>query len=184
MHIANYLTYFRIAVIPLFIVMFYWDTPWTYFWTALIYSIAAITDWLDGYMARKLNQVSAFGAFLDPVADKLIVVVALILLIERHHHWLITVPGLIIIMREVTVSALRQWMAQNYQSHVTAVSSIGKWKTGLQITALIMMLLFNVAVYPVLFYLGLIILYGSVILALWSMFDYFNQSKDSLKNNI
>lgn len=127
MGIATQLTLLRIALIPFFIIAFYWDSSWSYIISAGIYSLASITDWLDGYLARKLNQQSPFGAFLDPVADKLIVIVALVLLVERHQNTIITLLIILMLMREILVTSLRQWMAQLQLHDDVQVSNIGKW---------------------------------------------------------
>ena len=143
MNLPTYLTLSRIALIPVFGVFLYLPQDWTYPVSASLFAIAAITDWLDGYLARKWNQETEFGAFLDPVADKLMVVIAMVLIIVKYPTFLVTLAGLIIISREIIVTALREWMAGLGRRSVVAVSQIGKWKTGMQITALIMLCLFK-----------------------------------------
>ncbi len=181
MGIATQLTLLRIAFIPFFIIAFYWQSPWSYVLSAGIYSIAAITDWLDGYLARKLQQESPFGAFLDPVADKLIVITALILIAVRHQDIVITLLVVAMLMREVIVTSLRQWMAQLQLQDNVQVSQIGKWKTRLQITSIIVLLLFNEEVYPLFYTLGVALLIIATVLALWSMALYLKQSSPSFK---
>ncbi|MEH6529564.1 MAG: CDP-diacylglycerol--glycerol-3-phosphate 3-phosphatidyltransferase, partial [Porticoccus sp.] len=110
--LPNILTLFRIALIPIIIAVFYMPWEWHHIASAAIFGIAAGTDWLDGYLARRLNQFTPFGAFLDPVADKLIVAAALILLLETHPTPLFALPALVIISREIVISALREWMAE------------------------------------------------------------------------
>jgi len=105
------ITLFRIFLIPVFVVVFYLPTSWAYMAAAFIFTLASVTDWVDGYLARVLDQESAFGAFLDPVADKLMVAVAIILLVEVNPSPLVAIPSIVIISREITVSALREWMA-------------------------------------------------------------------------
>ena len=140
LNLPNSLTLIRIALIPLFVVVFYLDYDWARPAAALIFSLAGITDWLDGYFARKLGQTSAFGAFLDPVADKLMVAVALVLIVNTDHRLLVALAAAVIIGREIAISALREWMSEiGRRSHV-AVSPIGKLKTIVQITALIMLI--------------------------------------------
>jgi CDP-diacylglycerol--glycerol-3-phosphate 3-phosphatidyltransferase/cardiolipin synthase len=170
------LTWLRIVLIPVFVGIYYvpdeWLSPVMKNWVGMsIFALAAITDWLDGYLARRWGETSAFGAFLDPVADKLMVAAALILLVElgRAEAYL----AIIIIGREIAISALREWMAQLGRSRKTAVAFIGKVKTVAQMTALIALLLWEDVIpgisTPV---LGTIALYVAAILTLWSMFHY------------
>jgi CDP-diacylglycerol--glycerol-3-phosphate 3-phosphatidyltransferase len=136
----NTLTWTRIAAIPLIVVLFYMPYPWADPAAGLLFAAAGITDSLDGYFARRLGQTSRLGAFLDPVADKLIVAVALVLIVARDSHTLIVLTAVVIIGREITISALREWMAEIGQRRKVAVSQIGKYKTILQIVGLSMML--------------------------------------------
>lgn len=169
MNLANQLTILRIFMIPLFVIVFYLPYGWSHIVTAIIFSLAAITDWADGYVARKYNQSTPFGAFLDPVADKLMVAIALLLLVSIHHDsaWFV-VAAAVIVGREIVISALREWMAEVGQRASVAVSSIGKIKTTLQMTAIIVLLM-NV---PLLMPLGFIALAGAAVLTLWSMIVY------------
>ncbi|WP_289086394.1 CDP-diacylglycerol--glycerol-3-phosphate 3-phosphatidyltransferase, partial [uncultured Spongiibacter sp.] len=141
MNIPNALTLFRIVLIPVFVLLFYLPFPGSYLATAAVFGLAGITDWLDGYLARKLGQSTPLGAFLDPVADKLMVAVALALLIERYDAWWFTLPAVIIIGREIVISALREWMAELGKRTSVAVSYLGKVKTTAQIIAIIGLLL-------------------------------------------
>ncbi|MDQ2078370.1 CDP-diacylglycerol--glycerol-3-phosphate 3-phosphatidyltransferase [Marinimicrobium sp. ABcell2] len=169
MTLANQLTLLRLVLIPLFVVVFYLPFGWAHFASAMIFSVAAITDWLDGYVARKYDQSTPFGAFLDPVADKLMVVIALVLLVTLHHDSIWVVGAAIIIVgREIVISALREWMAKLGQGASVAVSYIGKVKTTLQMTALIVLL----ANIPMLLIIGYIALFGAAGLTLWSMVIY------------
>ena len=170
------LTWLRIVAIPIFVAVYYlpdtWLSPVAKNWTAMsIFSAAAITDWLDGYLARKWGETSAFGAFLDPVADKLMVAAALILLVElgRAQAYL----AIIIIGREIAISALREWMAQLGRTRNVAVAFIGKVKTAAQMTAIIALLLWE-PVFPGIPtpVLGTVALWVAAILTLWSMFHY------------
>src|SRR5512139_2748185 len=122
------LTWFRIVAIPLVVVVFYWPAPWARPAAGLLFGFAGITDYLDGWLARRLNLTSSFGAFLDPVADKLIVTTALVLLVEADPRRVLAIAAAIIIGREITVSALREWMSQIGASGRVAVSWFGKWK--------------------------------------------------------
>ena len=170
------LTWLRIVMIPVFVAVYYlpdtWLTPVAKNWTAMtIFAVAAITDWLDGYLARRWKETSAFGAFLDPVADKLMVAAALILLVQlgRAEAYL----AIIIIGREIAISALREWMAQLGKTKNVAVAFIGKVKTASQMTAMIALLLWEPVIpgisTPL---LGTIALWVAAVLTLWSMFHY------------
>lgn len=131
------MTWSRVILIPVFLICYYAPIEDARFWAALAFMIAAITDWFDGYLARKLGSSSKLGAFLDPVADKLIVAAALIVVAaEYNDNLLVIISAVIIMMREVAISALREWMAENQARDVVAVSSLGKVKTASQLAAL------------------------------------------------
>lgn len=179
-NLPTLLTWARIVMIPLVLGVFYlpehWLAPlWQNVAGALIFTLAAITDWFDGYLARKWNQTSAFGAFLDPVADKLMVAAALILLVQlgRADAWL----AAIIIGREITISALREWMAQLGASKGVAVSFIGKVKTAAQMIAIVVLLL-HVDFIPGidLAWIGSCCLFVAALLTLWSMGYYLRMA--------
>lgn len=180
--IANILTLARIVMIPLVVVLFYLPYGWAMAATGTVFILAAITDSLDGYLARKLGQTSALGAFLDPVADKLMVVTALVLLvsytpphlelIDFNPHVLITVTAAVIVGREITISALREWMAEMGSRGKVAVSSIGKWKTIFQMTGLSCMLFRSDVWFIPAFELGVYCLVAAAALTLWSMIVY------------
>jgi CDP-diacylglycerol--glycerol-3-phosphate 3-phosphatidyltransferase len=167
MNIPNILTLSRIVMIPVFVFIFYMPVQWSYLVSASIFTLAAVTDWLDGYLARKLNQSTPFGAFLDPVADKLMVAVALAVLIEEHAALILTLPATIIIGREIVISALREWMAEIGSRASVAVSYIGKIKTVAQMAAIIGLLAFPPGVVQADIAIGL--LYVAAGLTLWSM---------------
>ncbi|MGH8298075.1 MAG: CDP-diacylglycerol--glycerol-3-phosphate 3-phosphatidyltransferase [Steroidobacteraceae bacterium] len=139
-NLPNTLTWLRIAAIPLIVLLFYMPYHWSYPAAGLLFVAAGITDSLDGYFARRLGQTSRLGAFLDPVADKLIVAVALVLLVSKDTRALIVLTAAVIIGREITISALREWMAEIGERRKVAVSQLGKAKTVLQIAGLSMML--------------------------------------------
>jgi CDP-diacylglycerol--glycerol-3-phosphate 3-phosphatidyltransferase len=139
-NLPNTLTWLRIFAIPLIVLLFYMPYPWADPAAGLLFAAAGVTDSLDGYLARRLGQTSRLGAFLDPVADKLIVAVALVLLVSKDARALIVLTAIIIIGREITISALREWMAEIGQRRKVAVSQLGKYKTILQIVGLSMML--------------------------------------------
>jgi CDP-diacylglycerol--glycerol-3-phosphate 3-phosphatidyltransferase len=122
MNIPNLLTVLRVLLIPCFILLFYMPYHWSYMAASSVFAVAAATDWLDGYLARRLQQSTPFGAFLDPVADKLMVAVALVLLVQTHANFWLTLPAAVIIGREIVVSALREWMAElGARAHVVAL---------------------------------------------------------------
>ena len=170
------LTWLRIILIPVFVGIYYlpdeWLSPLMRNWTGMtIFALAAITDWFDGYLARRWGETSAFGAFLDPVADKLMVAAALILLVElgRAEAYL----AIIIIGREIAISALREWMARLGRSRTVAVAFVAKVKTVAQMTALIALLLWEDVIPGVSTpLLGTLALWVAAILTLWSMFHY------------
>ena len=139
-NVPNTLTWIRIAAIPLIVLLFLMPYPWADPAAGLLFAAAGITDSLDGYLARRLGQTSRLGAFLDPVADKLIVAVALVLLVSRDARLIVVLTAIVIIGREITISALREWMAEIGERRKVAVSQIGKYKTILQIVGLSMML--------------------------------------------
>jgi len=175
-NIPNLLTWFRILLIPLVVAVFYLPGDWLTHQdrnlaAATMFAVAAITDWLDGYLARILNQTSAFGAFLDPVADKLMVAAALTVLVELGR--VDAFIAFIIIGREITISALREWMATIGKSKSVAVSFLGKVKTTSQMLA-ILLLLYEASAFGVIDALavGRFLIYVAAVLTVWSMFYY------------
>lgn len=171
MNIPNLLTVLRVLLIPCFILLFYMPYQWSYMAASSVFAVAAATDWLDGYLARRLQQSTPFGAFLDPVADKLMVAVALVLLVQTHANFWLTLPAAVIIGREIVVSALREWMAElGARAHV-AVSNLGKWKTAAQMLALVI-LLGNPPAVTFWVILGYALLLVAAGLTLWSMAHY------------
>jgi CDP-diacylglycerol--glycerol-3-phosphate 3-phosphatidyltransferase len=170
--IPNMLTLLRIGLIPLLIVVYFSSIPYAMPIAAIIFTIAGLTDLLDGYLARKLNQTSAFGAFLDPVADKLIVTCALVIVVYRHPTMHVLIPALIIIGREITVSALREWMASIGNRSKVSVSYLGKIKTTVQIIAIIFLLWYHPFVGIPTYEIGQWLLDIAAILTVISMIDY------------
>ena len=180
--IANVLTVARIIMIPLVVFLFYVPYHWGSAAAAWVFILAAITDSLDGYLARKLGQTSALGAFLDPVADKLMVAVALILIVSHDPpeleffrfdpHLVITLAAAVIVGREITISALREWMAEMGSRGKVAVSGMGKLKTIFQMTGLSMMLFRSDVWFIPAFELGFYCLVAAAALTLWSMVIY------------
>ncbi len=185
-NIPNLLTSFRIVLVPVVVVFFYLPVSWGEQVAAAVFMVAAITDLFDGYLARKWGQTSAFGAFLDPVADKVIVSVALILLVDKnptdYPSIFMTLAAIIIIGREITISALREWMAEIGSRNSVAVSIIGKVKTTTQMTALVWLLYGQPLFGFPLVEAGFVLLYIAVFLTLWSMIDYISAALVSMKN--
>jgi len=174
-NIPNLLTWFRILMIPVFVAVFYVSDDTLslhhkHLLSTFLFGLAAITDWLDGYLARALDQGSAFGAFLDPVADKLMVAAALIVLVKL--GLVDVIIAFIIIGREITISALREWMAQLGKSKSVAVSMLGKFKTAFQMIA-IMFLLYQESLLGIsTLWWGTLLIYLAAVLTLWSMVYY------------
>ena len=174
LNLPNILTMLRVLAIPLMVVCFYLPQPISTVGAAMVFIVASLTDWLDGWLARRMNQMSRFGAFLDPVADKLLVSVALILLVNRMDSMFITVSAMVIIGREIVVSALREWMAQLGDSASIAVTLTAKVKTAVQMTAIPILLWYpSKPAGQELRVLGLMLLAVAVLLTLWSLSSYF-----------
>lgn len=176
----NILTVLRIGLIPVFILFFYLPTPWAREAATAIFVLAAVTDWLDGYLARRMQLVTALGAFLDPVADKLMVATALVLVVQADSAIAMAVSASVIIGREITISALREWMAEIGDRTKVAVSEIGKYKTATQMIAISLLVyrddLWGIPVYQ----FGQLLLYVAVVLTLWSMTVYLRAAWPSL----
>ena len=187
LNIPNILTLARIALIPVFLMLAYWPPAigvnfhegsfLRHIVLTAIFILAAVTDRFDGYLARALNQTSAFGRFLDPVADKLMVASALIVLVQWQPTISMAFAAIVIISREITVSALREWMAELGARTNVAVSTVGKYKTAFQMIAISVFLL-N---WKPLDLLAYALLYTAVILTLWSMFIYLRAAWPYLK---
>ncbi|MDH2436489.1 CDP-diacylglycerol--glycerol-3-phosphate 3-phosphatidyltransferase [Pokkaliibacter sp. MBI-7] len=170
LNLPNLLTAFRVVLIPVIVVVFYLPFSWAPWVSALIFMLAGATDWFDGYLARKWNQATPFGAFLDPVADKLMVAVILVMLVESYATPWVTLPACVIIGREILISALREWMAELGKRASVAVSFIGKIKTTAQMGALIVLLAFLPGSWES--WVGIAGLYIATLLTLWSMLIY------------
>ncbi len=183
-NLPTLLTLMRIALIPVLVLLFYLDQAWSAMACAFTFALAAVTDWLDGYLARRMGETTRFGAFLDPVADKLMVATALLLIVDRNPTqyegvWL-AVPAMIIVGREITISALREWMAEIGASAKVAVNMLGKVKTTAQMGALFLLLyqapLFGLPSIE----LGVVCLYIASVLTLWSMVIYLRAARPVL----
>jgi len=183
MNIPNILTTVRLVLIPVIALIYLLPFDWRFIASALIFFIAGFTDWLDGYLARKWNQSTPFGAFFDPVADKLMVAVALVLLVHSYESMFITLSSAIIISREIVISALREWMAELGKRASVAVSFIGKFKTLAQMGAIFFLLAEDPAL-PNLGYFGMLGYFSMAVaagLTLWSMFVYLKAAWPELK---
>jgi len=187
LNIPNILTLSRIALIPVFLLIAYWPPAigiaghsgslLRHIVLASLFALAAITDWLDGYLARVMNQSSAFGRFLDPVADKLMVAASLVVLVQWQPNIYMAFAAIVIISREITVSALREWMAELGNRASVAVSMVGKLKTTFQLISITVFLL-NIDKLAILSYS---LLYIAVLLTLWSMMIYLKAAWPYLK---
>ena len=193
----NVLTFGRIAAIPLLVVFFYLPFHWAHMAATIVFIVASFTDWLDGYLARYLQQTTKLGAFLDPVADKLMVSIVLMLIVaEQTFKYVsvptmiitvptavITIPAMIIVAREMIVSSLREWMAEVGKRAHVAVSSLGKIKTAVQMLAIIVLLSCNNTTNPTLIFTGLALLYISASLTIWSMLIYLQAARRAMQRN-
>ncbi|MEL6710157.1 MAG: CDP-diacylglycerol--glycerol-3-phosphate 3-phosphatidyltransferase [Pseudomonadota bacterium] len=180
-HIPNLLTLTRIALLPILVLVNYLPVNWAPLATTSVFILAALTDWLDGHLARRWHLTSAFGAFLDPVADKLMVATALVLVLQHNPTVWMALPVLVIISREITISALREWMASLGASTQVAVSQIGKIKTTAQMTAIICLLYQHDFVGLPTYTIGITLLYLAVVLTLWSMLIYLRAAWPELR---
>jgi len=188
MHInlPTWLTLFRVALLPVMVVVFYLPFPGHNITAAIVFVLAAVTDWLDGYLARRMNLTSAFGAFLDPVADKLMVAVTLFLLVESHRGgWpgiLMAVTAAVIVGREISVSALREWMAEIGMRATVKVAFIGKLKTVMQMVALVVLIVQHEKAAEALrlYHIGEGLLVVAGVLTIWSGLHYLRAAWPSL----
>lgn len=180
LNIPTQLTLLRLLMVPAVLLFIYFD--WRIL-AVVTYSLAAITDTLDGYLARKWNQSTPFGAFLDPVADKLMVGAVAIMLVFDYGNLWITLAMIVIISREIFISALREWMAEQGARDAVAVSNLGKLKTWLQMVALGLLIWKSDSLGIPLIYLGYSTLAVAVMLTLYSMFDYFRAAWPALSKN-
>ena len=178
MNLPNILTFSRIAMIPLFLLVFFMPFQWAYMASAIIFAVAAVTDWLDGFLARRWDQSTPLGAFLDPVADKLMVAGALAVLIHDYASLFLTIPAIVIIGREIVISALREWMAEMGKRASVAVSLVGKVKTGFQMVAIVMLLAYPPGEPMAL--AGLVMLALAAGLTLWSMCVYLKAAWEEI----
>ena len=179
-NIPTYLTLLRIALIPVMAGVFFLPAKNAHIACGLIFMLAGITDWLDGFLARKLDMTTRFGAFLDPVADKLMVTIALVLIVQSYPSPIVTVSAAIIVGREITIASLREWMAEVGERRKVAVSELGKWKTAAQMVSITLLLLGLDVWTEQLYVTGQLLLALSAALTLWSMIIYLKAAIPSL----
>ena len=172
MTLPTAVTLFRIVLIPLFVIVFYLPFGWAHIAATAIFFVASVSDWFDGYLARSMQQESSFGAFLDPVADKLMVVVIIVCLVQANPSIFVTLPSIVIVAREISISALREWMAQLGSSATVRVTFIGKTKTFSQMFALGFMIFSEPFLGLPIFQIGLAIYYLAAVLTILSMIIY------------
>ncbi|MGB5164006.1 MAG: CDP-diacylglycerol--glycerol-3-phosphate 3-phosphatidyltransferase [Woeseiaceae bacterium] len=172
LNLANILTLFRIAAIPVVVICFYSSIPNARPIAAIIFGIAAITDIIDGWVARKFGQMSRFGEFLDPVADKLMVSIVLVMLVQAQAGWFEDIIAMIIIGREITISALREWMATIGERTNVKVDITGKVKTTLQMFGIAFMVYKNPFMGIDVYAVGFVLLVAAAIMTIWSMIIY------------
>jgi len=182
-NLPNILSLLRIALIPVLMACYFLPIESAALWATVIFAIASLTDWLDGYLARKWEQTSAFGAFIDPVADKLIVAIALILVLYKTPEWYVLIPVVIIIGREITVSALREWMAEVGERNAVKVSFVGKLKTAFQMLSIGCLIFHNPLFGLPIFEIGMVLLYVASALTISSMWSYLKAAWPIMKSN-
>lgn len=189
-NLPTWLTLFRVALLPVMVLMFYWPFVGHNIAAAIVFILAAFTDWLDGYLARRMNVTSAFGAFLDPVADKLMVTVTLFMLVEAHYGgWsgiLMAITAAIIVGREISVSALREWMAELGMRATVKVALIGKLKTVMQMVALVVLIMQHdkSAEALRLYHIGEGLLVIAGVLTIWSGLHYLRVAWPYLRDDV
>ena len=184
MNLPNLLTLLRIVLVPVFALVYLAPGGDLYLYAGMLFALAAFTDWLDGYLARRLGQTTRFGAFLDPVADKLIVVTALILLIGQHANLWLTLPAIVIVSREIFISALREWMAEMNRRGLVAVTMISKVKTTLQMIAITLLLANAPDLDDAWVMAGYALLYVAMLMTLWSMCVYLVAAWPTLEHDL
>jgi CDP-diacylglycerol--glycerol-3-phosphate 3-phosphatidyltransferase len=180
-NIPNLVTLLRILVIPIFVLVFYLPFKHHHLVSAIIFAAAALTDFLDGYLARKLKQISPLGEFLDPVADKLIVAVSLVLLVQSYPSPWLAIPAVIIVSREIVISALREWMSELGKRQRVAVKGLAKFKTAAQMLAIWLLLAADPLIFSWITWSGYVLIYVAAILTLWTMVLYLRIAAEELR---
>ena len=181
MNLANAITSFRLLLIPMVVGSYYSDWVFSNVAAAALFTLASLSDWLDGYLARRLDIATDLGAFLDPVADKLLVSAVLIMLSTQFPVLLL--PAMLIVSREIVISALREWMAARGKRDVVAVAYSGKLKTMVQMLAIIVLILVTESSPDYLIWLGLGMIYLAALLGLYSAYLYFKAAMPSKENS-
>jgi len=183
--VPTMLTLLRIALVPVLVLFFYLPYHWSNMACVVIFVLAAVTDIADGVIARRTGQTSRFGAFLDPVADKLMVTTALVLLVQRQETYeaIFAVAAAIIIGREITISALREWMSEIGESALVSVSGVGKLKTIFQMTAISLLFYHDNMGWIPMALVGEILLYTAAALTLWSMWTYLKAAWPAISDS-
>ena len=179
----NLITCARILLAPVLVIVYYLPIHGMHTIAACVFVLASFSDWLDGYVARTYGLTSSFGAFLDPVADKIIVAIALVILVAQHNYHFLVLPAIIIIVREIIVSGLREWMAEVGKRASIAVSYVGKCKTALQMIAITLLLLASDDMNNKVALLGYVLLYIAAFLTLWSMVMYLKAAWPELERS-
>lgn len=172
MNLALWITWLRILAIPIIVLVYFLPINQAHAIAALAFALVAVTDWLDGFLARHLGQATRLGAFLDPVADKLLVSIALITVLSQHDLPFLALPAAVIVGREIAVSALREWMAEIGKRTSVAVTFIAKVKTCMQMVAIGVLLFYKPHMSVYVLCVGILLLYAAAILTLWSMLVY------------
>ena len=182
MNFPTFLTLLRIFVIPLIVVCYYLPLRWAHPLAAVIFLLACITDWLDGFLARRYQLTTHLGAFLDPIADKLLVAVVLVVLVGENLFPGLAIPAAVIVGREVAISGLREWMAEMGKRASVAVTFISKIKTSLQMLALILLIWYAPGQLKYILWLGVFLLWVAAALTLWSMVIYLRLALPNFKD--
>lgn len=183
LNLPTWLTLFRLMMVPLVVAVLFIPFPGNHYLATFGFGLAVATDWFDGWLARRWNQTTDFGAFLDPVADKLLVCAVLVVLVYSDARLIVAVPATVIIGREITVSALREWMAEMGQRGVVAVGVAGKYKTTIQMLAMFIML-YDLAPRLWLYNFGVTLLWVASVLTLWSMVMYLRAAWPQLRGQV
>lgn len=184
MNLANFFTVLRVLMIPVFMGIYYVEFPWHRLLAAFVFILACLTDWLDGHIARRFNQTSRFGAFLDPVADKMLVTITLVILAASYPSPWYVIPAAVIVAREVMVSALREWMAEHGQRDAVAVGKAGKVKTTFQMIAITVLLTTDPQGPLLLWAGGYALINIAAALTLSSLFNYLRSAWPLLKSGM
>jgi len=183
MNFPTFLTLLRILMIPLVVIGYYIPVNWSHYIAAIIFLLACVTDWLDGYLARRFGLTTPLGAFLDPIADKLLVAVVLVIVVGQNLIFGLAIPAAVIVGREIVISGLREWMAEMGKRASVAVTFVAKIKTTLQMIALILLLCYAPGGSKWLLWLGTLGLWIAAIMTFWSMSVYLKLAWPDFKQS-